>query len=73
MTYVLYSDEGHGFMRPENNLSFMAVAEAFLAKCIGGRCEPIGDDFRDSSIRVVAGAGEVPGLSANLSSTVSET
>ena len=73
VTYVLYSDEGHGFMRPENNLSFMAVAEAFLAKCIGGRCEPIGDDFRDSSIRVVAGAGEVPGLSANLSSTVSET
>ena len=46
VTYVLYPDEGHGFARPENNLSFMAVAEAFLARCLGGRFEPVGDDFR---------------------------
>ena len=55
VTYVLYPDEGHGFARPENNLSFMAVAEAFLAKCLGGRHEPVGDDFEGSSIEVVAG------------------
>ena len=62
VTYLLYPDEGHGFARPENNLSFMAVAEAFLARCLGGRHEPIGDDFEGSSIQVKAGAEEVPGL-----------
>ena len=41
VTYVLYPDEGHGFARPENNLSFAAVAEAFLASRLGGRCEAI--------------------------------
>ena len=55
VTYVLYPDEGHGFARPENNLSFMAVAEAFLARCLGGRSEAVGDDFEGSSIEVVAG------------------
>jgi dipeptidyl aminopeptidase/acylaminoacyl peptidase len=62
VTYVLYADEGHGFARPENNLSFFAIAEAFLAKCIGGRMEPIGSDFQGSSHRVLTGADEVPGL-----------
>jgi dipeptidyl aminopeptidase/acylaminoacyl peptidase len=38
--YVLYTDEGHGFARPENRLHFYAVAEEFLAKYLGGRCEP---------------------------------
>lgn len=40
--YVLYSDEGHGFARPENRLHFYAVAEEFLSKYLGGRCEPMG-------------------------------
>ena len=72
VTYVLYPDEGHGFARPENNLSFMAVVEAFLARCLGGRFEPIGDGFTNSSIRVIAGASDVPGLSATLASAQSE-
>ena len=38
--YVLYTDEGHGFARPENSLHFYAVAEEFLAKHLGGRFEP---------------------------------
>jgi dipeptidyl aminopeptidase/acylaminoacyl peptidase len=63
VTYVLYPDEGHGFARPQNNLSFNAIAEAFLAKCLGGRCEPIGDDFQNSSLQVIAGAEGIPGLS----------
>ncbi|RQW77926.1 MAG: S9 family peptidase, partial [Methanothrix sp.] len=46
VTYILYPDEGHGFARPENRLSFYAVAEAFLAEHLGGRFEPIGKDFR---------------------------
>jgi len=62
VTYVLYPDEGHGFARPENNLSFTAIAEAFLARCLGGRYQPIGDDFRASSLTVPTGAENVPGL-----------
>ena len=64
VTYVLYPDEGHGFAKPENNLSFMAVAEGFLARCLGGRFEPVGEDFEGSSIQVLAGESEVPGLEA---------
>ena len=62
VTYVLYPDEGHGFARPENNLSFNAAAEEFLATCLGGRVEPVGDDLRDSSIIVPAGGGLLPAL-----------
>jgi len=41
--YVVYTDEGHGFARPENRMHFYARAEAFLAKHLGGRAEPIDD------------------------------
>ena len=66
VTYVLYPDEGHGFARPENNLSFYAIAEAFLAKVLGGRHEPVGEDFKGSSLQVLVGAAEVPGLAQAL-------
>jgi dipeptidyl aminopeptidase/acylaminoacyl peptidase len=66
VTYVLFPDEGHGFARPPNNLAFFAVAEAFLAKTLGGRTEPIGKDFEGSSIKVPAGADQIPGLSEKL-------
>ena len=62
VTYVLYPDEGHGFARPPNNLSFNAVAEGFLSTCLGGRAQPIGDDFEGSTIQVLEGADMVPGL-----------
>ncbi len=62
VTYVLYPDEGHGFVRPENRLSFFAIAEAFFAQHLGGVAEPIGDDFRDSSLKVPAGAAHIPAL-----------
>jgi dipeptidyl aminopeptidase/acylaminoacyl peptidase len=62
VTYVLFPDEGHGFARPENNLAFTAVSEAFLAKQLGGRCEPIGADFEGSTITAPAGAADIPGL-----------
>jgi dipeptidyl aminopeptidase/acylaminoacyl peptidase len=38
--YLLFPDEGHGFARPENRLRFYARAERFLARHLGGRCEP---------------------------------
>ena len=66
VTYVLFPDEGHGFRKPENHMAFMAIAEAFLARCLGGRYEPIGEDFEASSAKVVSDETEVPGLSGHL-------
>jgi dipeptidyl aminopeptidase/acylaminoacyl peptidase len=62
VTYLLYPDEGHGFARPQNRLSFYAVAEGFLHHCLGGQYEPIGQDFDGSSITAPEGASFVPGL-----------
>jgi dipeptidyl aminopeptidase/acylaminoacyl peptidase len=62
VTYVYYSDEGHGFRRVENRRAFTAVAEAFLAKHLGGRFEPVGDDFSGSTIEFRAGRDLIPGL-----------
>ena len=66
VTYVLYPDEGHGFARPQNRIAFYAVAEGFLAKCLGGRFEPTGEDLAGSSLKVLEGAEYVPGLAAAL-------
>ncbi len=66
VSYILYPDEGHGFARPENNLSFFAVTEAFLAEHLGGRYEPLGADLTGSSLTAPAGAEYVPGLAAAL-------
>jgi dipeptidyl aminopeptidase/acylaminoacyl peptidase len=68
VTYVLFPDEGHGFARPENSKAFNAVTEGFLAQCLGGRAQPIGNDFAGSSISVPAGADGVPGLAEALKS-----
>jgi len=62
VTYLLYPDEGHGFGVPQNRLSFYAVQEAFLHQHLGGRYEPIGDDFAGSSITAPVGAELIPGL-----------
>ena len=56
VTYVVFPDEGHGFLRSENNLAFNAIVEAFLARHLGGRAEPIGEDFQGSSQEIRAGA-----------------
>ncbi len=62
VSYVLYPDEGHGFARPENRTSFNAVAEVFLASCLGGRAEDLGSALAGSSIQVPHGAEHVKGL-----------
>ena len=72
VTYVLYPDEGHGFARPENRLSFNAVTEAFLAEHLGGRYEPVGGDFEGSSITVPSGVEGVPGLKEALARRAEE-
>ena len=66
VTYVLYSDEGHGFARPENRESFFAVSEAFLSPILGGRYEPFGPIMQESSIQVPDGVQYVPGLAEAL-------
>jgi dipeptidyl aminopeptidase/acylaminoacyl peptidase len=55
VTYVVYPDEGHGFYRHENQMSYYAIAEAFFAKHLGGRCESFGTDLKGSSHEVRAG------------------
>ncbi|MGB7407877.1 MAG: S9 family peptidase [Pontixanthobacter sp.] len=62
VTYVLYPDEGHGFNKPNNNIAFSAIAENFLATCLGGRAEPIGDTVKNSTAQIVEGAEHVKGL-----------
>ena len=62
VTYVLFPDEGHGFARPANNIAFNAVAENFLAGCLGGRAEPVGGAVAASSAQVKHGAEHVRGL-----------
>jgi dipeptidyl aminopeptidase/acylaminoacyl peptidase len=37
--YLLFPDEGHGFVKPENRLKFYAAVEKFLARYLGGRFE----------------------------------
>src|SRR3954451_25332277 len=57
VTYVIYSDEGHGFARPENSIDFNARAESFLGQCLGGRIEPLtGEKWPGSTatVKVVA-------------------
>ena len=52
VTYIVFPDEGHGFRNPKNNMAFMATTEAFLAKHLGGRAEPIGDSINESTAQV---------------------
>lgn len=47
--YMLFDDEGHGFAKPENRIRFYTAAEAFLARHLGGRCEPAGDPAAEAS------------------------
>ncbi len=73
VAYALYPDEGHGFARPANRLSFFAVAEAFLSRHLGGALEPMGADFTGSTIEVPEGAGQLPGLTEALGRRSAET
>ncbi len=67
VTYVLYPDEGHGFAKPANSISFFGVAENFLSECLGGRAEPLGDVLKPSTAEIVEGAEHVKGLEEALS------
>jgi dipeptidyl aminopeptidase/acylaminoacyl peptidase len=66
VTYLVFPDEGHGFLRAANDRAFWAVAEVFLARALGGRSRPITDEIAGSSVTVPVGAARVPGLSEAL-------
>ncbi len=59
VTYVLYPDEGHGFSRPPNKMSFFALTEAFLQEHLGGAAEPIGNDFDGSTHQLLESGPEI--------------
>jgi dipeptidyl aminopeptidase/acylaminoacyl peptidase len=63
VTYITFADEGHGFVRPENRMAFCAVTEAFLAKHLGGRYQPVAGDFAGSSLKIETGGELIPGIS----------
>lgn len=51
--YALYPDEGHGFVREPNRMSFNALVEDFLARHLGGRAEPAPvDGFPGSTLQL---------------------
>jgi dipeptidyl aminopeptidase/acylaminoacyl peptidase len=63
VSYVVFPDEGHGFARPENNIAFFAVTEAFLSVHLGGSYQPITDaELKASSMTIEAGKQWLPGL-----------
>lgn len=49
--YLVFPNEGHGFVTPANNLKFYAAAEPFLAKYIGGRSEPPSTEEKSDDVR----------------------
>jgi dipeptidyl aminopeptidase/acylaminoacyl peptidase len=62
VVYVLYPDEGHGFLREPNAKSYIAIIEMFLAKIMGGRFEPINPGELDGSSHQILEGKELVGL-----------
>jgi len=54
VTYLMYTNEGHGFLRPENKMSYHALVEKFLSNCLGGRAQPITNEIETSSVQILA-------------------
>uniref|UniRef100_A0A915J3C2 Peptidase S9 prolyl oligopeptidase catalytic domain-containing protein n=1 Tax=Romanomermis culicivorax TaxID=13658 RepID=A0A915J3C2_ROMCU len=52
VTYLVFPNEGHHFVRSENRLAFYAINEKFLADCLGGRSEPMHNDIAQSSVQI---------------------
>ncbi len=48
--YMLFMDEGHGFVRPENKFAFYGVTERFLADNLGGRFQELTDELNKTTL-----------------------
>ncbi|MCP5014425.1 MAG: S9 family peptidase [Ketobacter sp.] len=66
VVYVLFPDEGHGFVQADNRMAFNAVTEAFLAKHLGGLLEPPGDELSQTSMQIPVGSEHLPSITAAL-------
>ena len=65
VTYVLVKNEGHVFTRPENSVAVAALTENFLARCLGGRAEPIHvKEMQGATLEIPAGAELIDGYDA---------
>jgi dipeptidyl aminopeptidase/acylaminoacyl peptidase len=64
IVYAQFSAEAEGFASAADRLAFHALAASFLSKCLGGRADPIGADFRNSSLQIVQGGDYIPSLSS---------
>jgi dipeptidyl aminopeptidase/acylaminoacyl peptidase len=63
VTYALFPDEGHGFARPENNIAFFGIAEAFLSAHLGGDYLPLSpEELKASSMQLKDGREGIPSL-----------
>ena len=63
VSYAVFPDEGHGFARPENNIAFFGVMEAFLSAHLGGSYLPLTRAELDaSSMQLKEGRRGIPGL-----------
>jgi len=65
VTYVVAKNEGHGFVQPQNNLANLALSESFLARCLGGRSEPIhAEELEAATLDIPVGANLIEGYAA---------
>jgi dipeptidyl aminopeptidase/acylaminoacyl peptidase len=62
VAYLLFPDEGHGIIRPQNNRAFFATTEIFLGTCLGGRYVGLTGELEGSSVRVPHGSEYLPGI-----------
>ena len=58
----LHAQDARGEGHESAFVAFSAVTENFLAQCLGGRAEPIGDAMKASTAQVPHGAQYAPGL-----------
>jgi hypothetical protein len=65
---------GIGTSLLRNNRSLYAIEEQFLAKCLGGRAEPITvADLKGSSVQVLEGADHIDGLALTIAQAAAAT
>ncbi|HTB71828.1 MAG TPA: alpha/beta fold hydrolase [Polyangiaceae bacterium] len=62
VTYAVFADEDHGLDDLANRTSFGVLTEIFLAQCLGGPFQPIGEDIAGSTMTVPVGAHHIYGL-----------
>ena len=55
VTYTLFPDEGHGFIKPNNILAEITVIEKFLHDHLGGELETPKDEIKNSSMQILEG------------------